>query len=140
MLFSSAARMGSIPSCAAPRDPVWLSGRRPGRINSRASWRRSRFTVASPYWPDIPIIGPDAIRAGFSRMRERMSIRSRGLRLAAVPLMGLWLAPARAVEPAPPPDRAAKELELKGVQTNLKATEAEQRKIEADVEAIKLDR
>ena len=69
-----------------------------------------------------------------------MTIRRRGLSLAAVPLLGLWLAPARAVEPLPPPDRAAKETELKGVETNLKATEAEQRQIEADVEAIKLDR
>jgi septal ring factor EnvC (AmiA/AmiB activator) len=69
-----------------------------------------------------------------------MSIRRQGLTLAAVPLLGLWLAPARAVEPSPPPDRAAKERELKGVETNLKATEAEQRQIEADVEAIKLDR
>jgi len=69
-----------------------------------------------------------------------MPIRSRGPSLAAVLLLGLWLAPARAVEPAPPPDRSAKELELQGVETNLKATEAERRKIEADVEAIKLDR
>jgi septal ring factor EnvC (AmiA/AmiB activator) len=69
-----------------------------------------------------------------------MSNRMRGLSLSAVPLMGLWLAPARAVEPTPPPDRAAEELELKGVETNLKATEAERRQIEADVEAIKLDR
>jgi len=69
-----------------------------------------------------------------------MPIRRRGLSLAAVPLLGLWLTPARAVEPLPPPDRTAKELELKGVETNLKATEAERRQIEADVEAIKLDR
>ena len=46
--------------------------------------------------------------------------------------------PARAEPPAP--DRAAKESELHGVQTNLKASEDERRKIEADVEAIKLDR
>ncbi|HXT05390.1 MAG TPA: peptidoglycan DD-metalloendopeptidase family protein [Roseiarcus sp.] len=69
-----------------------------------------------------------------------MPIRSRALSLAVVPLLGLWPAAALAAEPTPPPDRAAKELELKGVETNLKATEAEQRKIEADVEAIKLDR
>ena len=69
-----------------------------------------------------------------------MLIRNRGLSLAAIPLAGLWLAQAHAVEPAPPPDRGAKEQELKGVETNLRATEAERRKIEADVEAIKLDR
>ena len=51
-------------------------------------------------------------------------------------------APSRPRTPAAEPDaadRAAKEIELRGVETNLKASEAERRKIEADVEAIKLD-
>lgn len=45
---------------------------------------------------------------------------------------------ARADPPAP--DRTARESELRGVQTNLKASDDERRRIEADVEAIRLDR
>ena len=41
---------------------------------------------------------------------------------------------------AGPDERALKETELRGVETNLKATDDERRQIEADVEAIKLDR
>lgn len=63
----------------------------------------------------------------------------RRLRLAAVPLAGLWLTAAQAAETAAP-DRAATELQLRGVETNLKASKEEQRKIEADVEALSLDR
>ncbi len=47
--------------------------------------------------------------------------------------------PAFAAEPAAG-DRAFKEMQLRGVETNLKASDDELRKIEADVEAIKLDR
>src|SRR5437764_6759393 len=54
--------------------------------------------------------------------------------LAAVP----GAAPARA-EP-PTAERAGAEMQLRGVETNLKASDDERRKIEADVEAIKLDR
>jgi septal ring factor EnvC (AmiA/AmiB activator) len=46
---------------------------------------------------------------------------------------------ALAAEPAPE-ERARKETELRGVETNLKASDDELRTIEADVEAIKLDR
>ncbi len=72
-------------------------------------------------------------------MRREMPIRRSRLSLFAVPLAGLWLVSARAAEPASP-ERAARETQLHGVETNLKATEAQRRKIEADVEAIKLDR
>ncbi len=65
-------------------------------------------------------------------------IRSR-LRLVAVPLAGLWLDATRAAEPAVP-DRSGAEMQLRGVETNLKASREEQRKIEADVEATSLDR
>jgi septal ring factor EnvC (AmiA/AmiB activator) len=63
----------------------------------------------------------------------------RHLRLAAVPLAGLWLTAATAAETAVP-SRAATEMELRGVEINLKASKDEQRKIEADVEALSLDR
>ena len=67
-----------------------------------------------------------------------MPIRLRLLRLLAVAAAGLSTAPARAEPPAP--DRASQQMELRGVETNLKTSEAEQRKIEADVEALSLDR
>jgi septal ring factor EnvC (AmiA/AmiB activator) len=67
-----------------------------------------------------------------------MPIRSRPRRWLAHPLAGLWIASARA-EP-PEPDRSTRETELRGVETNLKASEEQQRKIEADVEALRLDR
>jgi septal ring factor EnvC (AmiA/AmiB activator) len=69
-----------------------------------------------------------------------MPIRSRLARvLAAVLLAGSGASLSHAQE-TPAPDRASKEIELRGIETNLKASEDEQRKIETDVEAIKLDR
>jgi septal ring factor EnvC (AmiA/AmiB activator) len=65
------------------------------------------------------------------------SIRRR-LRIFAVPLAGFWLTAAHAGEPAA--DRAKTETQLHSVETNLKASEQAQRKIEADVEALSLDR
>ncbi len=66
-----------------------------------------------------------------------MLIRLRQMQLAF--LLALSLAPdqSRAVDAA---DRAAMEMQLRGVETNLKATDDVRRRIEADVEAIKLDR
>jgi len=62
------------------------------------------------------------------------------LRLGTVLLIaGIALTRALAVEQTPL-DRAAKEWELRGVETNLKASDDQRRRIEADVEAIKLDR
>ena len=56
-------------------------------------------------------------------------------------LCGALLLASADVRAAPSaPDRAATATELRGVETNLKASEDERRKIEADVEAIKLDR
>ena len=62
----------------------------------------------------------------------------RRLRHFAVPLAGLWLPAAHAGEP--PPLSAGTETQLRGVETNLKASREEQRKIQADVEALSLDR
>lgn len=63
----------------------------------------------------------------------------RRLRLAAIPLAGLCLHGQAAAEPGQP-ERPVVELQLRGVETNLKASRDEQRKIEADVEALSLDR
>jgi septal ring factor EnvC (AmiA/AmiB activator) len=65
-----------------------------------------------------------------------MAIRSKFLACGALLLASL--AVARADPPAS--DRTLKETELRGVETNLKASDDERRQIEADVEAIKLDR
>jgi murein hydrolase activator len=56
----------------------------------------------------------------------------------------LALMPARAEAPTPAPAstadaKSAKELELRGVEDTLKASEDQRRKIEADVEALKVD-
>ncbi|MDE3175530.1 MAG: peptidoglycan DD-metalloendopeptidase family protein [Pseudomonadota bacterium] len=66
-----------------------------------------------------------------------MLIRRRQTHLCLLLAASLAPAPARAVDAA---DRAGMEMQLRGVETNLKATDEERRKIEADVEAIKLDR
>lgn len=53
----------------------------------------------------------------------------------------LALAPAFAEHDAPKPDeKAVKEMQLRGVEDTLKASEEQRRRIEADVEAIKVDR
>lgn len=73
-------------------------------------------------------------------MPHLMPIRSRLAPVLVVLLLtGIGASLTHAQETAAP-DRATKEIELRGVETNLKASEEEQRKIEADVEAIKLDR
>jgi septal ring factor EnvC (AmiA/AmiB activator) len=54
--------------------------------------------------------------------------------------LALWIAAGAPAHAEPAAARADRELELRGVETNLKASEEEQRKIEADVEALKLDR
>ena len=69
-----------------------------------------------------------------------MPIRLRLSRALAACSWRVWATAALAAEAASPADRAAKEIELRGVETNLKASEEERRKIEADVEAMKLDR
>jgi septal ring factor EnvC (AmiA/AmiB activator) len=62
------------------------------------------------------------------------------LRRLILPLaLGFAVGSAHAAEPTPNP-RSVKEWELRGVETNLKATDEQRRRIEADVEAIKLDR
>ena len=70
-----------------------------------------------------------------------MPIRPASSRALAVVLLAgcgasRRLAPKTPRRPTAPPRKS----ELRGVETNLKASEEEQRKIEADVEAIKLDR
>ena len=73
-------------------------------------------------------------------MARLMPIRSRLVRVLAVMLLVGSGALRTHAQEAAAPDRGSKEIELRGVETNLKASEDEQRKIETDVEAIKLDR
>ena len=73
-----------------------------------------------------------------------MAIRISAKKFAAVAttaMLGLCLALARAETPTPAAgDKAQKETELRGVEDTLQASEAGRRKIEADVEAMRLDR
>ncbi len=72
-----------------------------------------------------------------------MAIRPAIVTLAALLAFGPAMATARANSDAPaakPDDRDAKAMQLRGVEDTLKASEAQRRKIEADVEALKLDR
>ena len=66
-----------------------------------------------------------------------MPIRLRQTQVTLLLAFSLAAVSARGVET---PDRAGAEMQLRGVETNLKATDEERRRIEADVEAIKLDR
>ena len=72
------------------------------------------------------------------------SLRAKNCRVALMvaALVGAG-AHARAQSEAPaarPDERAAKEMQLRGVEDTLKASEAQRRQIEADVEAIRVDR
>ena len=62
---------------------------------------------------------------------------------AALLVAAVSCAPVRAEPPAPTAKsdaRAEKEMQLRGVEDTLKASEEQRRQIEADVEAIRLDR
>ena len=74
-------------------------------------------------------------------MAIRLNRAGAGRATLAVAL-ALVCAPAPAQTPAPSPSadaKAAKEIELRGVEDTLKASEEQRRKIEADVEALKVD-
>jgi len=72
-----------------------------------------------------------------------MAIRffgSQGASVALAAAIALGCPSARAETPTPSPDaKAAKETELRGVEDTLKASEEQRRKIEADVESLKVD-
>ena len=74
-----------------------------------------------------------------------MSIRAAALRRwrAALAAAALACVGQAVADPAPTPspaDKALKQTQLQGVEDTLKASETQRRKIEADVEAIKIDR
>lgn len=75
-----------------------------------------------------------------------MTIRAAAFRDGRATLVAAALACAcapAAADPAPAPapsDKALKQTQLQGVEDTLKASESQRRKIEADVEAIKIDR
>src|ERR1700677_4266821 len=82
----------------------------------------------------------------FVRLWSAMAIRltiicfARATALAAAILIAC-LARAEPPTPSPSPDaKGLKETELRGVEDTLKASEEQRRKIEADVEALKVDR
>ena len=69
---------------------------------------------------------------------SRPTIRFRPPRVSLL-LLAALCAPSAKGEPAAAPDRASREVELRGVETNLKASDEERRRIQTDVEALKLD-